>query len=58
METLTGGTGSESFTVNSGVAFNGSIAGGDGTDELGATDGTNAWVISGTNEGKLNTDTE
>ncbi|MCX5808025.1 MAG: hypothetical protein NTX36_01420, partial [Proteobacteria bacterium] len=35
----------------------GAIAGGTGTDTLAATDGTNAWLITGDNAGTLNTST-
>src|SRR5688500_11637747 len=51
IESLVGGTAQDSFTLQSTVTtFNGSIAGGGGTDTLAATDGTNAWVVSGNNE--------
>ncbi|HET7922521.1 MAG TPA: filamentous hemagglutinin N-terminal domain-containing protein, partial [Gammaproteobacteria bacterium] len=55
--TLTGGTGNDTFTVASGVTFTGNIAGGGGTDTLAATDGANAWQITGANAGSLNTST-
>ena len=58
MEALVGGAGNDSFTLASGVlTFNGSITGGGGVDTLAATDGTNAWAISGANVGTLNTTT-
>ncbi len=58
IENLTGGTGNDTFTLASGVlSFNGSITGGGGVDTLAATDGSNAWQISGANAGTLNTTT-
>src|SRR5690606_5156717 len=55
---LVGGTDDDTFTLGAGVStFNGSIAGGGGSDTLAATDGTNAWNITGTNTGNLNTTT-
>ncbi len=58
VEALEGGLGNDNFTLDPGIAtFSGSIAGGDGTDALIVTDGTNAWVVTGANAGTLNTDT-
>ncbi|HVC29488.1 MAG TPA: hypothetical protein VNF48_08095 [Gammaproteobacteria bacterium] len=58
IQNLTGGSGNDSFTLASGVlSFNGSITGGGGVDTLAATDGTNAWAITGANAGTLNTTT-
>ena len=58
IENLSGGTGNDTFTLASGVlSFNGSISGGGGIDTLAATDGTNAWQITGANAGTLNTTT-
>ncbi|MHB8056610.1 MAG: filamentous hemagglutinin N-terminal domain-containing protein [Desulfuromonadaceae bacterium] len=55
---LIGGSNADTFTLNTGAAsFNGSIAGGGGTDTLAATDGTNAWQVTGANAGTLNTTT-
>ena len=55
---LTGGSGSDAFTLNADVTtFGGSIAGGGGTDTLAATNGTNNWLTTGTNSGTLNTST-
>src|SRR5690606_3427264 len=53
-----GGTNDDTFTLGAGVTtFNGSITGGGGSDALAATDGTNAWNITGANTGNLNTTT-
>jgi len=50
VEALAGGTLADTFTLATLVTtFNGSIAGNGGTDELVATDGTNAWAISAAN---------
>ena len=58
MEALVGGAGNDTFTLASGVpTFNGSITGGGGVDALAATDGTNAWAITGANAGSLNVST-
>ncbi len=58
MEALVGGAGNDTFTLASGVvSFNGSITGGGGIDTLAATDGSNAWQITGANAGTLNTTT-
>ncbi|HEX7030976.1 MAG TPA: hypothetical protein VF254_10280, partial [Gammaproteobacteria bacterium] len=55
---LTGGSAGDTFTLATTITtFNGGIAGGGGTDTLAATDGTNAWTISGANAGDLNTTT-
>ncbi|OGU17030.1 MAG: hypothetical protein A2076_11260 [Geobacteraceae bacterium GWC2_53_11] len=52
---LTGGTGSDIFTLGAGVlTFSGSIAGGGGVDTVAATDGVNAWSITGVNAATLN----
>ncbi|MBN2062429.1 MAG: calcium-binding protein, partial [Deltaproteobacteria bacterium] len=53
IENLTGGTGADGFTINSGATLSGSIAGGTGTDTLTQADGTNAWVITGTGAGTV-----
>ena len=46
------------FMLARGVpSFNGSITGGGGVDALAATDGTNAWAITGANAGTLNVTT-
>jgi Ca2+-binding RTX toxin-like protein len=58
MNALVGGAGNDTFTLASAVpTFNGSIAGGGGTDTLAATDGANAWQVTGANAGTLNTTT-
>ena len=58
MDALIGGSGADIFTLAPGVTtFNGSIAGGGGTDTLAVTDGTNVWKSTGTNAGTLNTTT-
>lgn len=57
MESLVGGSANDTFTQASGVVFNGSIAGGGGTNTLAAVDGTNAWAITSANAGTLNTNT-
>ncbi|MEO8021355.1 filamentous hemagglutinin N-terminal domain-containing protein [Polaromonas sp.] len=58
MNALVGGTANDTFTLPSGLpSFNGSVAGGGGTDTLVATNGTNAWSITGANAGTLNTTT-
>jgi filamentous hemagglutinin family protein len=58
MEALAGGALNDTFTLAGGVpSFNGAIAGGGGTDTLAATDGANAWAITGANTGTLNTST-
>ncbi|HEX2923675.1 MAG TPA: filamentous hemagglutinin N-terminal domain-containing protein, partial [Chloroflexota bacterium] len=54
IERLIGGNSTDSFTVASGIIFNGTINGGTGTDTLAATNGTNTWNISGANAGTLN----
>jgi hypothetical protein len=47
MNALVGGAGNDTFTLASAVpTFNGSIAGGGGTDTLAATDGANAWQVT------------
>ena len=58
IENLIGGTDNDTFTLAGGVvSFNGSITGGGGVDTLAATNGTNAWQITGANAGTLNTTT-
>ncbi|MGH3237474.1 MAG: beta strand repeat-containing protein, partial [Streptosporangiaceae bacterium] len=58
MEALVGGTGTDVFTLASGVpTFNGTLTGGGGTDTLAATDGINVWQINAANAGTLNTTT-
>ncbi|MDD2897939.1 MAG: filamentous hemagglutinin N-terminal domain-containing protein, partial [Desulfuromonadaceae bacterium] len=58
MEVLAGRAGADTFTMAAGIpTFNGSISGGGGTDTLAATDGANAWVLTGANSGTLNTTT-
>ena len=58
MEALVGGAGNDTFMLATGIlSFNGSITGGGGIDTLAATDGTNAWAITGANAGTLNTTT-
>jgi filamentous hemagglutinin family protein len=58
MDALVGGPGSDTFTLGPGVTtFNGSIAGGGGTDTLAVTNGTNAWQVTGANAGRLNATT-
>ncbi|MDO8789529.1 MAG: filamentous hemagglutinin N-terminal domain-containing protein, partial [Sulfuritalea sp.] len=52
---LTGGTVADTFTLSAGVTFGGTIDGAAGTDELKATDGTNAWVSTGSKSGTFNT---
>jgi len=56
--TLTGGSNADTFTLGAGTttfnSFNGSIAGGGGTDTLAATDGANSWQVTGSNAGTLN----
>jgi hypothetical protein len=55
IETLTGGTGADTFRLESNVTgFGGTINGGSGNDELTAANGTNAWVITSANAGTLN----
>src|SRR5205085_184481 len=54
MNALVGGAAADTFTLGAGVlTFNGSIAGGGGVDTLAATDGTNAWQMTGRNAGTL-----
>ncbi len=58
MEILTGTSGNDTFTLQSGVAtFNGTINGAAGTDTLAATNGANNWVVAGVGSGTLNTTT-
>lgn len=58
IEILTGTGGSDTFTLQSGVAtFNGTINGAAGTDMLAATNGANNWVVTGVGSGTLNTTT-
>ena len=55
MDALVGGTGADSFTLNTGIpTFNGPISGGGGTDTLAATNGANSWQVTGANTGTLN----
>ncbi len=52
---LDGGGAADVFTLNAGVAsFNGTLAGGGGSNTLALTDGTNTIAISGLNGGTLN----
>jgi filamentous hemagglutinin family protein len=53
VETATGGTSTDAFTINAGVTFSGSIAGGGGTDTLAKADGANAWSVTGANSGTV-----
>jgi hypothetical protein len=58
IEKLAGGLGDDRFTLDTGVlSFGGTLWGDEGTDELRATDGTNAWAVTSTNAGTLNGDT-
>lgn len=55
---LSGGSVADTFTLATDITtFNGSIAGGGGTDTLHATNGSNAWQTTGTNSGTLNATT-
>ncbi|MDO8787404.1 MAG: hypothetical protein Q7J42_04965, partial [Sulfuritalea sp.] len=54
---LVGNAGADTFTLSAGVTFGGTIDGAAGTDELKATDGTNAWAVTGGDAGTFNTNT-
>ncbi|MHB8121545.1 MAG: filamentous hemagglutinin N-terminal domain-containing protein [Desulfuromonadaceae bacterium] len=55
---LAGGLVADTFSLATDITtFNGSIAGGGGTDTLHATNGSNAWQTTGTNSGTLNATT-
>ena len=55
---LAGGSVADTFLLDADVpTFNGTITGGGGTDILRATNGTNAWLTTGTNSGTLNEST-
>ncbi|MDA8254600.1 MAG: filamentous hemagglutinin N-terminal domain-containing protein, partial [Betaproteobacteria bacterium] len=57
VEALVGGAAADTFTLASGITFSGTIDGAGNTDELKATDGTNAWQVTGANAGTFNTNT-
>ncbi|NOZ19573.1 MAG: hypothetical protein GXP25_00630, partial [Planctomycetes bacterium] len=54
IESLTGGTGNDGFTINSGATLAGNIDGGSGgTDTLAQVDGANTWTVTGVNTGTV-----
>ena len=53
IETLTGGNQTDNFTLSNAVNFNGSMNGGDGTDQLTGGNGVNIWTINGNNAGSV-----
>ena len=58
IETLTGGTGADTFLLESDVAsFGGTINGGSGNDVLTTDNGVNTWAITFLNAGTLNNST-
>lgn len=58
IESLVGGSASDTFSLGSGVStFNGSISGGSGANSLAATNGVNTWQLSAANSGTLNSTT-
>jgi filamentous hemagglutinin family protein len=55
MDAVVGGTGTDTFTLGTGVStFAGPITGGGGSDTLAATNGPNSWQVTGVNGGTLN----
>ena len=51
---LQGATGSDTFTVGSGIAFAGTVGGGSSNNTFLATDGTNTWTLTGIDAGTFN----
>jgi len=53
MQSLTGGTGADSFTFSGSGSIAGTVTGGTGTDTINANNLANEWDIDGENSGKL-----
>ncbi|MFO0819770.1 MAG: hypothetical protein U1A77_17610 [Pirellulales bacterium] len=53
IQSVTGGTGTDGFTIASGASLSGSINGAGGTNTLTQADGSNTWTITGSNSGSV-----
>ena len=53
IENLVGGSDSDQFTINLAGRLDGTIRGGDGTDTLAQSGGTNAWNVTGSGSGTV-----